>query len=295
MTAHSHPTPTHATGAHSRLWHVEHGSGTPLVMIHGYTADHRLLLPLEGAFKEKHNYRRLYLDLPGHGNSPRLPGPTSADALTDAVVQWINATIGDEPFGVIGQSFGGQIARAVTARYGSQVIGAALLAPVVMWGDERTLPTATTITHDHHLLRELPEEERGLFSLVMANIDHTSYGHFKTHLMPGWRAHDRSAANELEANFLLTNQPEQNAPTHNGPHLLLTGRQDALVGWEDQLKLLEHYPRMSAVVIDGAGHNPQLEATETVNNHITRWLDLLNPMKKSRNGTTEPTTAYRPR
>ncbi|MGW2180680.1 alpha/beta fold hydrolase [Streptomyces sp. NPDC001732] len=62
---------------------------------------------------------------------------------------------------------------------------------------------------------------------------------------------------------------------HHGRHLLLTTRQDALVGWRDQLALLNHYPRMTAVVLDGAGHNPQVECTPAVRELIGGWLDML--------------------
>lgn len=124
----------------------------PIVMIHGYTVDHRLLLPLESAFAQHHGYQRLYLDLPGHSYSPRLRGGTSAIRFAEAVIDWIAEVVGDQPFAVVGQSFGGQIARAVTPRFGAQVRGSVLLAPVVRWGEGRTLlpperPSSNTTLH----------------------------------------------------------------------------------------------------------------------------------------------------
>lgn len=59
--------------------------------------------------------------------------------LAEAVIDWIAEVVGDQPFAVVGQSFGGQIARAVTPRFGSQVRGSVLLAPVVRRGEGRTL------------------------------------------------------------------------------------------------------------------------------------------------------------
>ncbi|MER8046008.1 alpha/beta fold hydrolase [Streptomyces sp. NPDC094032] len=261
------------------LWHTEHGDGTPIVLIHGYTIDHRLLLPLEPAFTGRPGWRRLYPDLPGHGNSPRLSGPTSAATMTEAVVDWIRTTVGDQPFAVLGQSFGGQIARAVTARFGEQVLGSALLVPVVRWGAARTLPDSTVGTvaeRDDALLDRLAhEEDLGLFRNVMARHTEESWALFQEHIVPGWRAHDRTAAAELDKDFLLPHWPEHLGAPHQGRHLLLTARQDALVGWHDQLALLDHYPRMTAVVLDGAGHNPQVECAPTVRGLIGDWLDTL--------------------
>jgi pimeloyl-ACP methyl ester carboxylesterase len=259
----------------NRISHIVRGNGIPLVMIHGYTVDHRVLLPLEPIFANHPGYQRIYLDLPGHGDSPRLPGRTSALTLTEAVIDWIAEVVSDQPFAVIGQSFGGQIARAVTARFGPQVLGSALLVPVVRWGGDRKLPSETIVERDDVLLASLPSAERELFSHVATRLDRSGWERFATYLLPGWRTHDRRAAAELEADFLLPHWPEQEASPHQGPHLLVTGRQGALVGWQDQIALLQHYAHMTAAVIDGAGHNPQIETPDIVHDLVSRWLNAV--------------------
>lgn len=259
----------------SAIRHTAFGDGTPVVLIHGYTVDHRVLLPLEPVFADRPGWRRLYLDLPGHGTSPRLPGPASASALAEVVSGWIEEQVGDRPFAVVGQSFGGQLARAVTARFGEQVLGSALLVPVVRWGADRALPEEPVVEADEALLARVPDADRELFRYVMARHTEPSWELFARYVRPGFAAHDRAAAAELEADFLLPHWPEHRAPQHRGHHLLVTTRQDALVGWRDQLALLDHYPRMAAAVLDGVGHNPQVEAAETVRTLVGQWLDRL--------------------
>ncbi|MFD7908706.1 alpha/beta fold hydrolase [Kitasatospora sp. NPDC059747] len=263
----------------ARIWHAEFGHGTPIVLIHGYTIDHRLLLPLDPAFADRPGWRRIYLDLPGHGNSPRLPGRTSATAVADAVVERIRELVGQERFAVAGQSFGGQLARAVTAAFGEQVLGSALIVPVVRWGTDRTLPEETVVERDEEFLAGLSTSEQQVFGAVMARHTKTSWGLYRRHVAPGWDAHDRTAAAELEADFLLPEWPEVGVPAHGGRHLLVTARQDALVGWRDQLALLDHYPRMTAAVLDGTGHNPQVESADAVRELVGRWLDELAPLR----------------
>ncbi|MGK4585399.1 alpha/beta fold hydrolase [Kitasatospora sp. HPMI-4] len=260
----------------SAIHHTEFGAGTPMVLIHGYTVDHRLLLPLEPVFADRPGWRRLYPDLPGHGASPRLPHRTSATALAEAVFEWIDATVGEQPFAVVGQSFGGQLARAVTARYGEQVLGSALLVPVVRWGTDRDLPQVTAVERDEEFLACLPAgADPDLFAALMARHTKPSWDLFEQYVLPGRRAHDRAAAAELEADFLIPYWPEHRTEQHQGRHLLITTRQDALVGWRDQLALLDHYPRMAAAVLDGVGHNPQVESAETVRGLVGTWLDQL--------------------
>lgn len=260
----------------STLRHVEFGSGTPLVLIHGYTVDHRILLPLEPLFAERPGWRRLYPDLPGHGASPRLAVRTTAQAMAEALFAWIDAELGDRPFAVLGQSFGGQLARAVTARYGERVLGSALLVPVVRWGGGRTLPEVTVVERDEPLPQEgAAVAERVLFPYVMARQTKESWEQFQQYVMPGVRAYDQVAAAELDLEFMLPQWPEHQVPPHRGRHLLVTARQDALVGWRDQLELLDRYPRMAAALLDGVGHNPQLESAGTVRGLVGDWLDAL--------------------
>ncbi|MGW5456000.1 alpha/beta fold hydrolase [Nocardia sp. NPDC003979] len=110
----------------------------------------------------------------------------------------------------------------------------------------------------------------------MANLDEIRWKQFREYILPGWRAHDRSAAAELEAAFLLSEPPETAVAPHPGRHLLVTTRRDALVGRHDQLTLLDHYPKMTAAILDDAGHNPQVEAPRVTAALISEWLHALD-------------------
>jgi hypothetical protein len=53
------------------LHHASHGEGTPLLAIHGWTPDHRLMTGcLEPNFESRPEYRRLYPDLPAWARVP---------------------------------------------------------------------------------------------------------------------------------------------------------------------------------------------------------------------------------
>ncbi|OIJ85495.1 alpha/beta fold hydrolase [Streptomyces colonosanans] len=60
---------------------VEQGAGLPVLALHGWTPDHRLMLGcLEPVFAQRDGYRRLYPDLPGMGKSPAPQSIASSDA-----------------------------------------------------------------------------------------------------------------------------------------------------------------------------------------------------------------------
>jgi pimeloyl-ACP methyl ester carboxylesterase len=60
--------------------YIEHGSGTPVLALHGVEVDHHEMAgSLEPVFANRPGYRRIYLDLPGMG---RTPAPTPSPATT---------------------------------------------------------------------------------------------------------------------------------------------------------------------------------------------------------------------
>ncbi len=109
---------------------VEHGSGTPVLALHGAGVDHREIAGgLEPMFGNIPGFRRLYPDLPGMGRTPAHRSLNSNDDVLDLLLHFIDSTIGDEPFLIIGQSYGGYLARAV-AHLRPQAAGLALICPV---------------------------------------------------------------------------------------------------------------------------------------------------------------------
>ncbi|WP_416399601.1 alpha/beta fold hydrolase [Burkholderia sp. LFS038] len=111
--------------------YAEYGSGTPVLALHGAGVDHREISgALEPIFSSVPGVRRLYPDLPGMGRTPAAGTITSNDDVLDILLGFIDSTIGDEPFFVIGHSYGGFLARAIANRRADQAVGLALICPV---------------------------------------------------------------------------------------------------------------------------------------------------------------------
>ncbi|MEA0562741.1 alpha/beta fold hydrolase [Lysinibacillus irui] len=49
------------------------GTGTPIIMLHGFSPDHRLMKGcMEPIFDGREGWKRIYLDLPGMGRTTEL-------------------------------------------------------------------------------------------------------------------------------------------------------------------------------------------------------------------------------
>ncbi|WP_159054700.1 alpha/beta fold hydrolase [Streptomyces dysideae] len=131
------------------------------------------------------------------------------------------------------------------------------------------------LTRDEALLASLDPADREVFASIAVHQDEAGWTAFRDHVLPGIRAHHREDAAALLKAYMLTQTPEARFGTHAGPHLLVTGRQDHLVGRRDQWELLEHYPRMTYAAVDGAGHNVHLDRPAIVQGLSGDWLDSL--------------------
>ncbi|MEV6926037.1 alpha/beta hydrolase [Dactylosporangium sp. NPDC051485] len=250
---------------------VEHGTGTPVLAIHGWTPDHRLMLGcLEPLFARRPGYRRLYPDLPGMGRTPAPESIASSDDVLAAVDAFVTERLGDEPFLLIGESYGGYLARALTRARPAQVRGLALICPI---GTE--VEHAGRHVPPHEVLRADPglpiPPGSGFAEMAVVRTPETLRRYLED-VEPGLAAADHAALARIRRRWVLSTDPES-GPPFGGPALILTGRQDASTGYQDQLPLLPHYPRATYAVLDVAGHNLQFEQPALFEALVGEWLD----------------------
>ena len=106
----------------AKVWFHKHGSGPPLLHIHGSAFGHRnfeRLTPLMGDFEV------IDFDLPGYGQSTGGPKQQGLVGLADQVAEVIGL-IGYERLNVHGTSFGGMIGLHLAARHPALIDGLVL-------------------------------------------------------------------------------------------------------------------------------------------------------------------------
>lgn len=256
------------------LHFVAYGEGTPVLALHGWTPDHRLMTGcLEPIFAERPGYRRYYPDLPAMGQSSGDNAYSAEDILT-AVLAFIDEQIGSEPFLLIGESFGGLLARSLVARRPEQILGLALICPVGTNLDyaDRIVPEHQVIRADPALLATLDPTEAAEFAGIAVVQSPETLRRFRSDVVPGLAAADQERLAIIRRDWVLAVPPES-GPVYPRPALVLTGRQDSSVGYAEQYDLLPHYPRASFVVLDRAGHNLQFEQPALFDWLISEWLD----------------------
>jgi pimeloyl-ACP methyl ester carboxylesterase len=258
--------------------YAEHGTGTPVLALHGGGVDHREIMgALEPLFAGRPGYRRVYPDLAGMGRTPAPETVDGADAVLDTLLVLVDDVIGQETFLVVGHSYGGYLARAIANRRPGQVAGLALICSLAGeqgGGDERPehviLHAAGDLDVDGALEPAMAAEFRNY--LVVQTPE--TLRRFQETVAPGVALTDQAAAERIAARWQLRTAPEQ-APAYANPTLILAGRQDATVGYAGVWRLLEHYPRATFAVLDRAGHGLVHEQVGLVTALMAEWLDRI--------------------
>ncbi|QLD11136.1 alpha/beta fold hydrolase [Microbacterium oleivorans] len=249
---------------------AEHGSGVPLIAIHGFGVDHRILLPLEDWVADR-PWRRVYLDLPWAERAIDR-GLGTPREVADAVREEVETITAGGPFAIIGNSFGAMVARHVAHALRPRCRGLATLAGVFeLDHDKRRLPPREVVVTDQSVL-DRAGSFRDDFAEMAVVQTADALAAFEEFVLPGLRGADADVLDRISSSYSAGYAPEHTEAAFTAPSLHVFGRQDNVVGFEDGLGTADHYVRGTFVVLDGAGHNVHLERPDAVAPLVRDWL-----------------------
>lgn len=174
------------------------------------------------------------------------------------------------------------IARHIAAVFGEQVLGIALLCPVdVAQHGSRILPFQTVLRKDPDLLESLDPDARADYEAMAVVQSRENWALFRDSVLPGLRIFDQDAIDRISESYALSVEPEAGSPTFQGPAVFIMGRQDHVVGFQDQTVLSGHYLQSTIAILDRAGHNAHLDQAEITGALLEEWLVRLQDWKQS--------------
>jgi pimeloyl-ACP methyl ester carboxylesterase len=262
------------------------GEGRPILFLHGWTMDRRdERLDYERVLAARPGWRRLYLDLPGMGETPARPWIHDMDGFLDVILRFIDQVLPGERFSVAGCSAGGYLALGVAHRLGDRLDGLHLRAPKILADPaERTVPTFCRLIEDPDLMAGLDPAART--DLSEALIQRPNYlaayeRKQRDHVRPGNAAADLGFLDPIRLDprrygfsFDIEHPPEPCL----APALIITGRQDIVTGYRDAWRIIENYPRASFAVLDRADHGLPIQHDRLFDALVEDWLDRVAEM-----------------
>lgn len=243
------------------------GSGSPLVLLHGFTDTWRtweLVLP---ALERRHDV--LAVTLAGHAGGPPLGEDVDGATLADAVERALDEA-GLETAHIVGNSLGGYLAFALAARGRARSVVA--FAPAGGWtpGDKSHNQTLDFFTMTQDLVAaavphadEIAASEEGrrrATEFITTNFEH---------LPPELVAHQIRGVAGCEGAAALIGYARREGYSVDPeqvtcPVRIVWGTADRILRWPDAAARYreEWFPNADWVVLDGIGHCPQLDVPD---------------------------------
>jgi pimeloyl-ACP methyl ester carboxylesterase len=254
-----------------------YGEGRPILFIPGWGLNTRLTNDqMEPCFHQREGWKRIYIDPPGHGKTPGKDWITNQDEMLEVILACIDKLAAGQKYCLVGISLGAYLARGVILHRARFVDGIGMIVPAIIAEDEkRSVPPYKVLIKDPTVYAELTPMEQELFGMSVI--------HSRTWLDTIRSSPEIPDDENGDSEFLsrIRDKPENYALSFDvdalpepfpGPSLIITGRQDSVVGYRDAWNIVENYPRASYVVLDRAGH-PLEDSSELVNVLIREWLD----------------------
>jgi pimeloyl-ACP methyl ester carboxylesterase len=258
------------------LYHVSHGRGPAVVMVHGL-----------GGFAEswRHNIDALAsrasvhaLDLPGFGRSAKPHGPYRLSDFARVLHGFVE-TLGLGPISLVGHSLGAAVSITYALTYPGRVERLALVGALVPGCPYRfSWPARLVAVQGLGELLSLcgcaplykAAIARCFATPVPEEVDFLVDSHYAARTSPEARQAFLVTLRALAADLADHLHGYRRAlATLHAPVLLIHGRQDRVVPPAHCAEAARVLPRAAACWLDQCGHFPQIEHARTVNG----WLD----------------------
>jgi pimeloyl-ACP methyl ester carboxylesterase len=258
----------------------ERGEGNPVLIVHGWQGDRRYMqADLEPAITASpHRWRRLYVDLPGHGGTPAPDWLGTQAQMVSILIELVQRLADSEPIALVGSSYGGYLSLAAIRSVPHLLTGAALIVPDLPAPDgSRDTARREVVVTDPDAMADLaPEEVWIANTLVEQSAEAVEL--IRRYDMPAINVADQRLLASLNEHYLLPPALQWPGSAFAKPSLVVTARQDSTTGFRAAaaLGLSDEFPRATFATLDLAGHwLGRVERPAAFRALITDWLDRL--------------------
>lgn len=262
---------------HNQLSYIDQGQGTPILFIHGYPLSKKLWEEqIEGLSSQ---FRCIAPDLRGYGQSALLAAQVekqhfSMDMFAEDCANLLTDLGIREPVVVTGLSMGGYISLAFYKLYPNRVRSLVLTATRAgadsLEAQNNRDKAVDTVTHSG---------SRAIFEAMLPKLISPSAYANKPELVKRVEGIMDEATHEgIVASLLaMKTRPDSTLllPNITCPSLIIHGADDQIIPITEAQSMHNSIPEAELVIIEKAGHLPNLEQPDTYNQVLQRFLRSL--------------------
>jgi 3-oxoadipate enol-lactonase len=250
------------------------GAGTPLVLIHGAQGDQSMFDTLAPRLSER--YRVLTFDQRGSGLSEKPDADYSIALLADETAALMDA-VGFSAAHIIGVSMGGMIAQEFALRHPART--RSLVLGCTTPGGPKAVRIGGNAFAAAYSTKAMSAEERGR---ALAEAAFTR-GYIEQHpevIETMIEARQKRPLDPIALDHRLKAALKHDAYDRLAgiacPTLVITGKDDALISWENSRILAQRIPGAQFVLLESAGHCFWLEQPARSHDAILKFLESCN-------------------
>ena len=224
----------------------------------------------EPAFPDGAGWSRIYLDLPGSGESP--PGEPASDAVLADVIATVDALLGrDEPFLVAGWSYGGYLAAALARRLPGRVAGLLMVCSGFrIRPADRDVSGVLPSRPEPGWLASVPPHLHEYFAAAIGYQTAAAAARAAAVLAANGPVDEAYFAALRSGGFALSD--EDLAPPYERPASFVCGRRDRIAGYRGGYEHLGRFPGADYVLAAKAGHFLPVEQPDLLAGAVRSWL-----------------------
>jgi pimeloyl-ACP methyl ester carboxylesterase len=261
----------------SKLRSEARGEGRPLLLLHGIATDRRVMIEsFEPAFARPDvpkGWRRVYVDLPGHGESPSDAAPISADGFLGALAAFAREL--GPGVAIAGYAYGAYLAQGLAAVLDG-VSGLFLACPVVEpdFG-MRTVPPRRVAVSESDLAFSSDPRERTAFVEIAVQQTRPVLETFQRVVHPANIGVDPVVRDGIRERYHTTGLQATMLRSFAAPVSIVCGRDDHWVGYADAVRLLQLLTQAELHVLPDCGHLLPIEKSAAFLGLFRGWLARL--------------------
>lgn len=250
------------------------GAGLPVVFLHGMALNKTSNQLFFEPFLRKSNCQRIYIDLPGMGQSAPTVKATSEDVV-DALAKAIKEIIGQQSFALYGHSYGGYLAQALASDFSKQVQGLFLTGPVVTADKSKRLLT----THKNVVIdRVIDGSDDHYFKDFLemnTQISQKNWEKYQELIVPGLTAVNHQYLADLHRQYSLKEEATLRHKNYQIPFTMMVGKEDQVVGYQEQCQLAENSDAGELFLLADTGHNVTIDQPELTKLAFEHFLERM--------------------
>lgn len=249
------------------LHHVRHGSGPPLVLVHGLGSRGASWDPIIGPLAARREV--IVPDLPGHGQSPSLDVEPSVANLTDALAEFLDEQdlSGAD---LVGSSLGARMVLELARRgIGRDVVA---LDPGGFWSPGEVRVFHASLKASIVLVRALQPIAPTLAgnpvtrTALLAQLSARPWALPKDVVVEILRGLAETPAFDATLDALAFGPTQEGAPAGSlpGRATIVWGRRDAITLPRQAPRAMAKFPDAELVWVERSGHFPHLDRTDAI-------------------------------